>query len=536
MLENSEVPLLQHKKSKKNFLCKYAIFFTFICAAVVLSTLALARTRRETPIGDVNAYRHAEDDIPTPREVESDDAEEIEVGAITRIAKASGAEELQLCERLKGFTSDLSDMTQGTPLFGEELEYHNGAVSLDNGKFLYTTDGQKSSGSAGWGYTQILGRIKHSTFGTLVTIEGETQTRVEAFTAPVSTANLENQNLWLCAYELLAKLRATQGRLISLKDAINRVLRGLSIVGHCSRMSNELSVEYLVNGDGGKAAHNIKSTVAQLNFGVPIAVFDPMTVGSSAGNYFSKGVKRKKGYAKRIPAGLKGFWPLNRLSQQKHKDDLAKLQLIQDPIVRALTAFWREIHLTLVEWEAKDGGDRPYWKKSNFNLFPKHKFTGSEQIFTAASGAYDVLFPGAGEKYEVGHMYKKGSPTNVKPSTEWGKYGSTIRKDPWKGIRLNYADANDEKSVNVVQSSGQLFIVMETRKKGAIKDLLPSTKNYDARSFISSMQMAPFISSMQTIQSFKSDVQGRCGYDANDPSLKLEVLSPSLSPSFSGEN
>jgi len=479
MLENSEVPLLQHKKSKKNFLCKYAIFFTFICAAVVLSTLALARTRRETPIGDVNAYRHAEDDIPTPREVESDDAEEIEVGAIT-IAKASGAEELELCDRLKGFTSDLRDITEGIPLFGEELEYHNHeAVSLENQKFLYTTDGQESSGSAGWVYTQILGRIKHSTFGTLVTIEGETQTRVEAFTAPVSTANVENKNLWLCAYELLAKLRATQGKDISLKDAINKVLTGLSTVGKCYGMRDELSVEYLVNGDGGKAAHNIKSIVAQLNFGVPIAVFDPMAVGSSAGNYFSKGVKRKKGYEKRIPAGLNGFWPLNRLSQQKHKDDLAKLQLIQDPIVRALTAFWSEIHLTLVEWEAKDGGDRDYWKKSNFNLFPKHKFTGSEQIFTAASGAYDVLFPGAGEKYEVGHMYKKGSPTDVKPSTKWGDYGSTIRKDPWKGIRLNYADPNDKKSVNVVQSNGQLFIVMETRKKRSKRCNQRSSSKYE---------------------------------------------------------
>ena len=58
------------------------------------------------------------DDIPTPREVESDDAEEIEVGAI---AKAAGAE-VQLCEELKAFTSDLSDITEGKPLFGEELE------------------------------------------------------------------------------------------------------------------------------------------------------------------------------------------------------------------------------------------------------------------------------------------------------------------------------------------------------------------------------------------------------------------------------
>lgn len=513
MLENSDVPLLQNKKSKKNFLCKYAIFFTFTCAVVLLSTLALARTHRETPIGDVNAYRHAEDDIPTPREVEIDDAEEIEVGAI---AKASGPE-LQLCEELKGFTSDLSDITAGTPLFGEELEYHNDAVSLDNGKWLYTTDGKKASGSAGWGYTQILGRVKHQTFGTLITIEGETQTRVEAFTAPLSQATLEQKNLWLCAYELLAKLRVTQGKDTSLKDAITKLTStGFSNVGKCHGMSNKLSVEYLVDGDGGKAAYNIKSTVAQLNFGVPIAVFDPMTIGNSAANYHNNGVKRKKDYEKRFPSGLKGYWPLDRLSREQYRADVAKLQLIQDPIVRALTAFWREIHLTLVESEAEDGGDRPYWKKKNFKMFPKHKFTGSEKLFIAASGAYDKLFPG--EKYGVGHMYKKGSPSDVKPRSEWGDYGSTIRKDPWTGIRLNYADENDEKSIKVVQSNGQIYIVMETRADavdGSIKKKLPSTAGYDTTTKFDET-MKDFWTSMNGIQTFTSDVQGRCGDKPGD--------------------
>ena len=83
------------------------------------------------------------------------------------------------------------------------FEYHNDAVSLDNGKWLYTTDGKKASGSAGWGYTQILGRVKHQTFGTLITIEGETQTRVEAFTAPLSQATLEQVSTKICFEEMM---------------------------------------------------------------------------------------------------------------------------------------------------------------------------------------------------------------------------------------------------------------------------------------------------------------------------------------------
>jgi len=512
MFENSDVPLLQNKKSKKDFLCKYAIFFTFICGVVVLSTLALAGTRRETPIGDINAYRHAEDDIPTPREVESDDAEEIEVGAI---AKAAGAE-VQLCEELKAFTSDLSDITEGKPLFGEELEYHNEAVSLDNGKWLYTTDGKKKSGGAGWGYTKILGYVKHADLEEpLITIEGETQTRVEAFTAPVSPDGLIMKKYWLCAYELLAKLRDTQGKGTSLKDAINKLLTGLSTNGACNGMSNKLSVEYLLDNDGGKAAYDIESAVAQLNFGVPIAVFDPMTIGNTAKNsyYNEKKPCRKKGYEDRIPKGLEGLWPLNKLSKKQYKDDVAKLQLIQDPIVRALTAFWREIHLTLAEAEAEDGGDKPYWKKKDFKIFPKHKFTGSEKIFIAASGAYDKLFPG--EKYGVGHLYKQGSPSDVKPQDQWKDYGTTIRKDPWTGIRLNYADNNDKKSIEVVQSDGQFYVVMETRADGSIKDKLPGTKDYQPTTNTQG-PMKEFWASMKEIQTFTSNVQGRCGDKPGD--------------------
>jgi len=512
MFEHSNLPLLQHKQSKKSFLRKYAIFLIFVFVPLLVFSVALSKLHpREASVGDVNTYRHALDSIPSTSEDESDDAEEIEVGDIPKATE----DEVSLCEQLRAFTADLSDLTEGAPLFGEELEYHNWNVKLEKGNYLYTNNGKtkKNGGSmASWGYTDILGLVKHQDVGTLITIEGETQTRVEAFTAPLST---EDKNVWLCAYELLAKLRSNQGKGKTLKEAISKLLTGLSQLGKCKAMSAKLSIEYKLEDDGGKSAYDIEGVVSQLNFGVPIALFDPMTVGSTAkaSNYNDK--QRHKHYKKHIPASLEYLWPLNRLSKQDHAADLAKLQLIPDPIIRSLAAFWREIHLTLLETEGKLlPADDSYWKKKEFKLFPKHKFSGSEAIFDAASRAYDVLFPG--EKYGVGHMFKHGQPDEVKAENQWSDYGTTIRKDPWTGIRLNYADELDTKSINVAQYGGQLFIVVETRGEGPIKSLLPSTQDSTVKF---EPLMKDFLTAMKEIQSFTSNVQSRCDLE---PGKKIE--------------
>jgi len=515
MFEHVDAPLLLHKKTKKNFLSKYANFFLFLCATLVLLTLALAKTRREMPVGDVNAYRRAKDSIPSPLGDESDVAQEVEIGDIL---VATTESERLLCKKLRAFTGDLSGVHESEPLFGEELEYHNKRVKLKKGNYLYTKDGslasfveissgqweKKSGAPAEWEYGQILGRVTHKDIGTLITIEGESQTRVEAFTAPLST---NNKTMWACAYELLARLRSSQKKDVTLEEAITTLLTNLYPSGNCKAMEDKLLIEYALRDDGGKAAYNINKEVSQLNFGVPIALFDPMKVGSTAeDSSYDNDEKRHQFYKRRIPDTLKGLWPLNRLSTIAHRDDLAKLQLIQNPTVRSLAAFWREIHLTLLETERKVEDNNDKWKKGDFRLFPKHKFAGSEKIFTAASGAYEALFPG--EKYVVGHMFKEGPFTSVDPdflSTADG--GEAILKDPWKGIRMNYDDEGDEKSIDVAQYGGQLFIVVETRGKAPIKKLLPSTKNANVDF---EPLMNNFLNAVKEIQSLTSNVQSRC--------------------------
>jgi len=493
MFEHVDAPLLLHKKTKKNFLSKYANFFLFLCATLVLLTLALAKTRREIPVGDVEIGVRGEE-------------------IITQIL---------LCAKLREFTADLSDLKYSEPLFGEELEYHNKLVHQKFRNYLYTIDGtqrakdwiqnedgkwEKTGGiSAGWKYNQILGRVEHQDIGTLITIVGETQTRVEAFTAPLST---NNKTLWLCAYELLARLQSSQKKHVTLKEAIETLLEDLSPSGKCKAMLAKLSIDYALADDGGKAAYNIDKDVSQLNFGVPIALFDPMKVGSTAeDSSYNNDNERHQLYETRIPASLEGLWPLNRLSKNAHRDDLAKLQLIPDPIVRSLAAFWREIHLTLLEIEGKVDDDNNYWKKKNFKLFPKHKFEGSEKIFTSASSAYEVLFPR--EKYVVGHIFQEGTFTSGDPrdALAHAANGNCILKDPWTGIRTNYNDPKDKKSIDVAQWGGQLFIVVETRGWGRIKNFLPSTK--DANVDFEPL-MIKFTRAMKEIQSFTSNVQSRC--------------------------
>jgi len=511
MLESPKVPLLSVERKSSRSFANYGLTAALMLGLLLMvasSSHARVQSSERALSQETNAIRHGRDSILLEREEFESNEDEVEVGDIPKATEA----EKPLCDQLRTFTADLSDIPENPPLFGEELEYHNWNVKLEKGNFLYTHNGKKKKDGgrgAGWGYTAILGLVKHQDKGTIITLEGETQNRVEAMTTALST---NERNLWLCQYELLAKLRNDQESQKTLQTAITGLLSQVSNLGKCYGMIQKLSVEYKLQDDGGKAAYDIEGVVSQLNFGVPIALFDPILVGNpKASNYNDK--QRHKFYKNRIPSGLEGLWPLNRLSKKGHAADLTKLQMIPDPIVRSLTAFWREIHLTLMETEGKDLAlDDAYWKKKDFKLFPKHKFTGSEAIFTAASAAYDALFPG--EKYGVGHMFKQGNPSDVKDQSQWSDYGTTIRKDPWAGIRINYADEGDTKSIAVAQYGGQLFIVVETRGEGPIKDLLPSTADHKIKF---DTPMRPFLAEMEKIQSFTSNVQSRCDPNPGNP-------------------
>merc|ERR1712045_918170 len=109
--------------------------------------------------------------------------------------------------------------------------------------------------------------------------------------------------------------------------------------------------------------------------------------------------------------------------------------MIPKPNIRYLVTFWREIQMTLkMKNDLKPDDAEEYWKKKDFQLFPKHKMDMTKAYAAKAVKVYKKLF-GYADNEEAG-PFKKDSCFRGSCSD----YGTKCIKHPFDGIRSNYAD------------------------------------------------------------------------------------------------
>lgn len=200
--------------------------------------------------------------------------------------------------------------------------------------------------------------------------------------------------------------------------------------------------------------NKIQELQYQINFGVPITIFDPDAY-----------------IANQLPTILLNdqmITPLNFLIRPAYVNDIQRIQKIRDPQVRSLVAMLKETQLSYLPENILTGDQ---YEKNQFNLYMKHRFTDAGgQPYRSHDSLYDVAFV-IFVKMFLDPLGQLGLLTNgqcvsaecLTEKRDYGCGGGNAR------CRPNFAFKGN------VKGTDTLFIVVETRKANSelIKKMNP---------------------------------------------------------------